>query len=691
MKAPLAHTTTPAEAARASQAAPQADLRASTAQRQQLQEAIANSPRQLARSQQAAAALPTQPRQNLTGLPDALKSGVENLSGYSLDDVRVHYNSAQPAQLRAHAYAQGTDIHVAPGQEQHLPHEAWHVVQQKQGRVRATTQLKGQGLSDDAGLEREADQMGRRAAQAPPPGPAPMTAPAAAGSAVVQRKVFLLNSDENIYQDSAYDGLELAYLGDMGDGAGKRPLFMTYKELIDLQGAGLARWESIATEKKAGMSSARAEKYEPGSKPYDRDYGQFFEAYVREEHFNERKQQAFFEAHQFYYENEKGELKALAVNSAELALVLVARLKEAIKYGPRYRDVGGGSRLPRANGQLVIHKQPGSTHALSKAMIMDAVGITEEERGKYDGVREQEVSSAEDFARLYGEAAAQPGHQVDERGNKFFYKSAAGLVRSKNARITAAGKSYDEGFSTVEPDGAVHRTLEESFRSLGVPAAKGWQLGTALSARNREDGQAIAMKKWNALGAAAYANRFHGAGFPLTQNWEWLHIQGAQIGGETQAGNLIAGTFATNSAMIPFENDIAKWAVEAPMQLKVRFSTEGGRNGFATRIVIDIAADQHPSLGSISESTPMRVTFDPVSTAVADKFSGKLLEKQREFQRQNKQLEQQALEEELARQQKEELAQREAEQELITQEMGQADDWSEEDTELAQMLLGTSP
>jgi hypothetical protein len=48
----------------------------------------------------------------------------------SMDHVKVHYNSSQPAQLNALAYAQGSDIHVAPGQEQHLPHEAWHVVQQ---------------------------------------------------------------------------------------------------------------------------------------------------------------------------------------------------------------------------------------------------------------------------------------------------------------------------------------------------------------------------------------------------------------------------------------------------------------------------------------------------------------------------------------------------------------------------------
>ncbi|HAP62783.1 MAG TPA: hypothetical protein DCR93_25895, partial [Cytophagales bacterium] len=30
---------------------------------------------------------------NQTGLPDTLKSGIENLSGHSMDDVKVHYNS----------------------------------------------------------------------------------------------------------------------------------------------------------------------------------------------------------------------------------------------------------------------------------------------------------------------------------------------------------------------------------------------------------------------------------------------------------------------------------------------------------------------------------------------------------------------------------------------------------------------
>ena len=108
-------------------------------------------------------------KKNNSGLPDNLKNGVESLSGLSMDDVKVHYNSDKPAQLNAHAYAQGTDIHLASGQEKHLPHEAWHVVQQKQGRVRPTMMMKAKvPINDDQGLEKEADVMGARALQMKP-------------------------------------------------------------------------------------------------------------------------------------------------------------------------------------------------------------------------------------------------------------------------------------------------------------------------------------------------------------------------------------------------------------------------------------------------------------------------------------------------------------------------------------------
>ncbi|MBC6993020.1 DUF4157 domain-containing protein [Neolewinella lacunae] len=126
------------------------------------------------------------PVPNRTGLPDQLKSGVESLAGVALDDVRVHRNSSAPARLQAHAYAQGTDIHLGPGQEEHLPHEAWHVVQQKQGRVKPTTRLNGNvAVNDNPGLEREADLLGAKALRAQP---AEQSLPGTASTAPIQEK-----------------------------------------------------------------------------------------------------------------------------------------------------------------------------------------------------------------------------------------------------------------------------------------------------------------------------------------------------------------------------------------------------------------------------------------------------------------------------------------------------------------------
>lgn len=107
----------------------------------------------------------TQKEENRTGLPDGLKAGVEALSGMDMSDVRVHYRSTRPAQVNALAYAQGAQIHLGPGQEEHLAHEAWHVVQQKQNQVQPTLQMKGIAVNDDPALEREAEVMGARAWQ----------------------------------------------------------------------------------------------------------------------------------------------------------------------------------------------------------------------------------------------------------------------------------------------------------------------------------------------------------------------------------------------------------------------------------------------------------------------------------------------------------------------------------------------
>jgi hypothetical protein len=96
-------------------------------------------------------------------LPPALQAGIEGLSGVDVSDVCVHAGSSAPAHVGAHAFAQGPHIHLAPGQDRHLPHEAWHVVQQRQGRVMPTALVQGVPVNDDPSLEAEADLMGERA------------------------------------------------------------------------------------------------------------------------------------------------------------------------------------------------------------------------------------------------------------------------------------------------------------------------------------------------------------------------------------------------------------------------------------------------------------------------------------------------------------------------------------------------
>jgi hypothetical protein len=96
-------------------------------------------------------------------LPTQLKAGVEQLSGVNMGDVKVNYSSAKPSKIGAAAYAQGSEIHLGPGQEQHLPHEAWHVVQQKKGRVKTTNTINGTPVNEERNLENEADQMGSKA------------------------------------------------------------------------------------------------------------------------------------------------------------------------------------------------------------------------------------------------------------------------------------------------------------------------------------------------------------------------------------------------------------------------------------------------------------------------------------------------------------------------------------------------
>jgi hypothetical protein len=124
------------------------------------------------------------------GLPEDLRAGIENLSGVSMGDVQVFHGSSEPAEVGARAHAQGSDIHLAPGADDALPHEAWHVAQQRQGRVSPNAKVGDNGMNADANLEAEAESMGAKAASlgaaAPASGPVKAGA-AASGSAPIQR------------------------------------------------------------------------------------------------------------------------------------------------------------------------------------------------------------------------------------------------------------------------------------------------------------------------------------------------------------------------------------------------------------------------------------------------------------------------------------------------------------------------
>ncbi len=122
-----------------------------------------------------------------TGIPAQMKAKFERSSGFSFDDVRVHYNSEKPAQLHAHAYTQGSEVFVAPGQEKHLPHELGHVVQQKSSAVKPTGEIGGMPLNDDETMESGADKLAEEAESSEEPDKEPLQAKAKDGG-VVQRE-----------------------------------------------------------------------------------------------------------------------------------------------------------------------------------------------------------------------------------------------------------------------------------------------------------------------------------------------------------------------------------------------------------------------------------------------------------------------------------------------------------------------
>ena len=105
-----------------------------------------------------------------TPLPEAVRGRMEAALGADFSTVRVHVGP-QAERIGAVAFTTGSDIYFAPGrfqpdttQGRHLlGHELVHVLQQRQGRVRAPCGV-GVAVVQDRALEAEADRLGWRAA-----------------------------------------------------------------------------------------------------------------------------------------------------------------------------------------------------------------------------------------------------------------------------------------------------------------------------------------------------------------------------------------------------------------------------------------------------------------------------------------------------------------------------------------------
>lgn len=131
------------------------------------------------------------------GAAGRLISGMEALTGIDLGDVRVQYNSPEPAKFGARAYTRRNRVYLGPGREGSLGHELGHAVQQKRSMVGPTAWYGGVPVNDDPALETGAGSLAREAeflaaglfsSGFPAGSPAPMPSPARADAPVQMDK-----------------------------------------------------------------------------------------------------------------------------------------------------------------------------------------------------------------------------------------------------------------------------------------------------------------------------------------------------------------------------------------------------------------------------------------------------------------------------------------------------------------------
>lgn len=445
-------------------------------------------------------AIQMQAQPNRTGLPDQLKAGIEHLSGMAMDGVRVHYNSARPAQLQALAYAQGNDIHLAPGQERHLPHEAWHVVQQKQGRVRATMQMQaGVAINDDAGLEREADVMGARASAVAQPVAGAMAAGqlrvlsaqhAAPGQLVAQRVVTpIAIEDAGLYGNFVQRVRPVNLKGEVWR--------------LYLNAYGDMNWIPSAREAYQIIADAR------GVVEDDEDMAMLQKYEMQLNKDVTRGNALVPRFNQAAPTNRMHHADSLVTVRRRINGVL---LKLRLYFRPAGGGFGAVGRATEVPGRTV---NPGQKNGSGQQQANRFLALTDL-NGK-NMTATHHVTGAQDAPSYAGSISLQ----VCGSNNPEVIHQHADVVNGRLGQLTKPTAQKKEA--------------ADNFIAVG-----------------RGQGQAAAMEGTNARG---YAWWYGFAGWDTTQ-WEWLHVRGAGLGGATNSGNLVLGTRDANTQMMPYESNM---------------------------------------------------------------------------------------------------------------------------------------
>jgi hypothetical protein len=529
------------------------------------------------------------------------------------------------------------------------------------------------GAADDA-AELEADRIakevaaGRRTDATASLMSAPTSRITRTTAPVIRRSVYLANDDASIYKDTDDDTLELAYLMPRGGnyllidyarvamvrevvlGMLARKYGSTSKSTATV-GARLhapmqrdkhranakSRKDGAKRAKGAGGRKTTVPKAKTGKPSLVDPAAAELAAHDRATELRGDVSEALKDAGSAFgkrltdalgtvYGHKKDQLFEVDLKPAQLVPLVIA----AAFSGPQQYRTGGGSRLPAAAGLLWV---TGAPDGVTREQVLVFLGADPLELDRYAKVGLKRVDATA-FDRLVAEQGAANTYSFTSHDGRVrvLYSSLVTTARASNSRIQVAGRVYtDAEFAALDPNAPDGQTIGRKYARLGPAAgASAWIRSDALVAKDRGAGQAAAMQQWNALGAAAYANRYLAKRYDLAQNWEWLHVRGAQIGGTTDAANLVAGLYATNSAMIPFESMIEHWASVAnrnndPSSFHARFVAHGVTGVFCTSIELQISATRHPELGTLTGQS--LATFDPLTGKVVDKLANELVKR----------------------------------------------------------------